>query len=107
MSAANPEQIAFACLTWLLHDISDTVDRIGSYPLEWHTRGYRACDHSRRKLWFGPKAPAGRHVCGLQTIWTVDPFLCKIHRAVFEPLAITANVRRAAAPLAPRDLACT
>src|SRR5258708_29383108 len=88
MSAANPEQIAFACLTWLLHDISDTVDRIGSYPLEWHSRGYRACDHSRRKLWFGRKARAGRHVCGLQTIWIVGPFLWKIQRAIDERMAM-------------------
>src|SRR5258707_219157 len=106
MSAADPEHIAFACLAELLLDISDTVDRIGSYPLEWHSRGYRACDHSSRKLWFGRKARAGRHVCGLQTIWIVGPFLWKIQRAIDERMAMTGNVGREDADLAVRILAC-
>src|SRR3981189_3151568 len=106
MSAADPQHIAFACLAYLLLDISDTVDRIGSYPLEWHSRGYRACDHSRRKLWFGRKARAGRHVCGLQTIWIVGPFLWKIQRAIDERMAMTGNVGREDADLAVRNLAC-
>src|SRR5258707_7728737 len=105
MSAADPEHIAFACLAELLFDISDTVDRIGSHPLEWHSRGYRACDHSRRKLWFGRKARAGRHVCGLQTIWIVGPFLWKIQPAIDERMAMTGNVGREDAELAGRNLA--
>src|SRR5258707_5902087 len=106
MSAADPEHIAFACLAELLLDISDTVDLIGSYSLEWHSRGYRACDHSSRKLWFGRKARAGRHVCGLQTIWIVGPFLWKIQRAIDERMAMTGNVGREDADLAVRNLAC-
>src|ERR1700692_3101848 len=94
MSAADPEHIAFACLAELLFDISDTVDRIGSHPLEWHSRGYRACDHSRRKLWFGRKARVGGHVGGFQTIWIVGPFLWKIQRAIDERMAMTRNVAK-------------
>src|SRR5713101_5171625 len=90
----------------LLLDISDTVDRIGSYPLEWHSRGYRACDHSRRKLWFGRKADIGRHTCGFQTIWIVGPFLRKIQRAIDERMAMTRNVGSEDADLAVRNLAC-
>jgi Acetyltransferase (GNAT) domain len=106
MSAADPEHIAFACLAELLFDIPDTVDRIGSHPLEWHSRGYRACDHSRRKLWFGRKARVGRHVCGFQTIWIVGPFLWKIQRAIDERMAMTRNVGSEDADLAVRNLAC-
>ena len=36
MSAADSEYIAFACVTQLLFDIADTVDSVGSNPLEWH-----------------------------------------------------------------------
>src|SRR5665213_3653091 len=106
MSVADPEHIAFACLAELLFDISDTVDRIGSHPLEWHSRGYRACDYSRRKLWFGRKACVGRHVCGFQTIWIVGPFLWKIQRAIDERMAMTRNVGSEDADLAVRNLAC-
>src|SRR5450631_4264159 len=106
MSAADSEHIAFACLAELLFDISDTVDRIGSYPLEWHSRGYRACDHSRRKLWFGRKARVGRHVCGFQTIWIVCPLLWKIQCAIDERMAMTRNVGSEDADLAVRNLAC-
>src|SRR5712675_3170351 len=56
MSAADPEYIAFACPTQLLLDIANTVDGVTSNPLEWYRRGYGACDHSRRKLWFGRKS---------------------------------------------------
>src|SRR5882757_6500145 len=106
MSAADPEHIAFACLAQLLFDISDTVDRIGSNPPEWHSRGYGACDHCRRKLWFGRKACVGRHVCGFQTIWIVGPFLRKIQRAIDERMAMTLSVGSKDADLAVRNLAC-
>src|SRR5882762_8493128 len=106
MSAADPEHIAFACLAQLLFDISDTVDRIGSNPLEWHSRGYGACDHCRRKLWFGRKACVGRHVCGFQTIGIVGPFLRKIQRAIDERMAMTRNVGSEDADLAICNLAC-
>src|SRR5450631_1571935 len=106
MSAADPEHIAFACLAELLFDISDTVDRIGSYPLERHSRGYRACDHSRLKLGFGRKARVGRHVCGRQTIRIVGPSLWKIQRAIDERMAMARNVGREDADLAVRNLAC-
>src|SRR5882724_5584627 len=106
MSPADSEHIAFACLAELLFDISDTVDRIGSNPLEWHSRGYGACDHCRRKLWFGRKACVGRHVCGFQTIGIVGPFLRKIQRAIDERMAMTRNVGSEDADLAVRDLAC-
>src|SRR5450631_2900193 len=106
MSAADSEHIAFACLAELLFDIADTVDRIGSYPLEWHSRGYRACDHSRRKLWFGRKARVGRHVRGFQTIWIVGPFLRKIQRAIDERMAMARNIGGEHADLAVRNLAC-
>src|SRR6267378_1896654 len=90
----------------LLFDISDTVDRIGSNPLEWHSRGYGACDHCRRKLWFGRKACVGRHVCGFQTIGIVGPFLRKIQRAIDERMAMTRNVGSEDADLAICNLAC-
>src|SRR5882672_3624118 len=106
MSAADPEHIAFACLAQLLFDISDTVDRIGSNPLEWHSRGYGACDHCRRKLWFGRKACVGRHVCGFQTIGIVGPFLRKIQRAIDERMAMTRKVGSEDADLAICNLAC-
>src|SRR5271154_39739 len=106
MSAADSEHIAFACLAELLFDISDTVDRIASNPLEWDRRGYRACDHSRRKLWFGRKARVGGHVRGFQTIWIVGPFLRKIQRAIDERMAMTRNIGGEYADLAVRNLAC-
>src|ERR1700716_1105437 len=106
MSAADPEHIAFACLALLLFDISDTVDRIGSNPLEWHSRDYGACDHCRRKLWFGRKAGVRRHVCGFQTVWIVGPFLRKIQRAIEKRMAMTRNISSEDADLAVRNLAC-
>jgi hypothetical protein len=60
MSAADPEHIAFACPSYLLFDIANTVDRIASNPLEWDSRGNGACNHSRGKLWFGRKADIWR-----------------------------------------------
>ena len=90
----------------MLLDISDTVDRIGSNPLEWYRRGYRACDHSRRKLWFGRKAGVGGHVRGFQTIWIIGPFLRKIQRAIDERMAMTRNIGGEHADLAVRNLAC-
>jgi hypothetical protein len=42
----------------LLFDVANTVDGITGNPLEWYRRGYRAGDHSRRKLWFGRKTSA-------------------------------------------------
>src|SRR6266853_2412058 len=49
---------------------------------------------------------ACRHVCGLQTIWIVRPFLWKIQRAIDERMAMTGNVGREDADLAVRNLAC-
>ena len=66
MSAADPEHIALACTTQLLLNIANTIDSIASNPLERDRRGYGACDHSRRKLWFGRKAGIGGHVCGFK-----------------------------------------
>ena len=83
-----------------------TVDGITGNPLEWDRRGYRACDHSRRKLWFGRKADIGRHICSFQTIWIVGPFLRKIQRAIDERMAMTRNVGSEDADLAVRDLPC-
>src|SRR5258708_5308428 len=105
MRAADPEDIAFACATQLLFDVTDTVDRIACNPLEWDRRGHGACDHSRRKLWLGRKAGIGRHVCGFQAIWIVGPFLRKIQRTVDESMAVARNVGREDADLAVRDLA--
>jgi hypothetical protein len=90
----------------LLFDVANTVDGITGNPLEWYRRGYRACDHSRRKLWFGRKADIGRHICGFQTIWIVGPFLRKIQRAIDERMAMTRNVGSEDADLAVRDLPC-
>src|SRR5260370_27067468 len=90
---------------WLF-DVANTVDGITGNPLEWYRRGYRACDHSRRKLWFGRKADIGRHICGFQTIWIVGPFLRKIQRAIDERIAMTRNVGSEDADLAVRDLPC-
>src|SRR3979411_1444456 len=105
MRAADPEDIAFACATQLLFDVTDTVDRIACNPLEWDRRGHGACDHSRRKLWFGRKASIGRHVCGFQAIRIVGPFLRKIQRTIDESMTVTRNVGREDADLAVRDLA--
>src|SRR5216684_628234 len=106
MSAADPEYIAFACPTQLLLDITDTVDSIGSNPLEWYRRGYGACNHCRRKLWFGRKACIGGHVCGFQAIWIVGPLLRKIQRAIDERMTVARNVGSEDSNLAVRDLAC-
>src|SRR5450432_1725964 len=106
MSAADPEYIAFACATQLLFDIANTVDRIANHPLEWDRRGYGACDHSRRKLWFGRKAGIRGHVCGFQAIWIVGPFLRKIQRAIDERMTVARNVGSEDPDLAVRDLAC-
>ena len=100
MRAADPEDIAFACATQLLFDVTDTVDRIACNPLEWDRRSHGACDHSRRKLWFGCKAGIGGHVCGFQAIWIVGPFLRKIQRAVDERMTVARNVGREDADLA-------
>src|ERR1700747_2383107 len=106
MSAADSEHIAFACQAQLLFDISDAVDRIGSNSFEGHCRDYGACDHCRRKLWFGRKACVGRHICGFQTIWILGPFFRKIQRAIGERIAMTRNVSSEDADLAVRNLAC-
>jgi len=89
----------------LLFDIANTVDRIASHPLEWDRRGYGACDHSRRKLWFGRKAGIRGHVCGFQAIWIVGPFLRKIQRAIDERMTVARNVGGEDPDLAVRDLA--
>src|SRR5215831_9797930 len=88
MSAADPKHVAFACPTELLLDIANTVDGIAGNPLEWYRRGYRACDHSRRKLGLGCKADIGRHIGGFQAIWIVGPFLRKIQGAIDERMAV-------------------
>ena len=106
MSAADPEYIAFACATQLLFDIANTVDSIASNPLEWDGRGYGACDHSRRKLWFGRKAGVGGHVRGFEAIWIVSPFLRKIQRAIDERMTVARDVGSEDADLAVRDFAC-
>ena len=72
MSPVDPEHVAFACAPQLLLDVVNTVDSIASNPLEWDRRGYGACDHSRRQLWFGCKADIGGNICGFQTIWIVE-----------------------------------
>src|SRR3981081_1728214 len=68
MSAADPAHVAFAARTRLRLDIANTVDGVTSNPLEWDRRGYGACDHSGRKLWFGRKAGIGRHIGSFPTI---------------------------------------
>jgi len=89
----------------LLFDVANTVDRIACNPLERDRRDCRACDHSRRKLWFGRKAGIGGRVCGFQAIWIVGPFLRKIQRAVDESMTVARNAGREDADLAVRDLA--
>src|SRR6195256_855700 len=105
MSAADPEYIAFACPTQLLRDIANTVDGVTSNPLEWYRRGHGACDHSRRKLWFGRKTGIGGHICGFQAIRIVGPFLRKIQRTIDEPMTVARHVGSKDADLAVRDLA--
>src|SRR6267378_4916412 len=105
MRAADPEHVAFAGSTQLLLDIANTIDGVTSNPLEWYRRGYGACDHSRRKLWFGRKAGIGGHVCGFQASWIVGPFLRKIQRTVDESMTVARNVGREDTDLAVRDLA--
>ena len=88
MGAADSEHVAFAGPTQLLFDIADTIDGITGNPSERYGRGYGACDHSRRKLWFGRKADIGRHVDGFQPIRIVRPFLRKIQRAIDERMTV-------------------
>jgi hypothetical protein len=106
MSAADPEYIALACATQLLLNIANTVDSIASNPFERDRRGYGACDHSRRKLWFGRKAGIGGRVCGFEATWIVGPFLWKIQCAIDEGMTVARNVGSEDADLAVRDLAC-
>jgi hypothetical protein len=100
MSAADPEHIAFSCATQLLFDVANTIDSIASNPLEWNRRGYSACDHSRRKLWFGCKAGGGGHGRGFEVIWIVTPFLRKIQRAIDERMTVARDVGSEDADLA-------
>src|SRR5260370_1757320 len=88
----------------MLFDVANTIDCITGNPLEWYRRGYRACDHSRRKLWFGRKAGIGGHVCGFQAIWIVGPFLRKIQRTIDERMTVARNVCSEDSDLAVRDL---
>src|SRR5450631_4124903 len=88
-----------------MFDIANTVDGVTGNPLEWDRRGYGACDHSRRKLWFGGKAGIGGHVCGFEASWIVGPFLRKIQRAIDERVTVARNVGGEDADLAVRDLA--
>jgi hypothetical protein len=104
MSAADPEHIVFACFAELLFDIANTVDSIANDPLEWDGCGYGACNHSRRKLWFGPKASVQGHVCGFETSRIVSPFLRKIKRAIDESMTMTRYAGSEDADLAVRDL---
>src|SRR5712692_132298 len=90
----------------MLFDVANTIDCITGNPLEWYRRGYRACDHPRRKLWFGRKAGIGGHVCGFQAIWIGGPFLRKIQRAVDERMTTARNVGSEDSDLAVRNLAC-
>ena len=66
MSALDAKYVAFTRLAELLFDVANTVDGVTGNPLEWYRSGYRACDHSRRKLWFGRKADIGGHVGGFE-----------------------------------------
>ena len=104
MSAADPEHIAFSCPAQLLFDLANTIDSIASNPLEWYGRRYGACNHSRRKRWFGRKAGIGGHVGGFQAIWIVGPFLRKIQRAIDERMTVARNVGSKDSDLAIRDL---
>jgi hypothetical protein len=104
MSAADPEHVAFAGSTELLLDVANTVDRITGNPLKWYRRGYSACDHSRRKLWFGCKANIGRYVCSFQAIWILGPFLRKIQRTIDECMTVARNVGSEDSDLAVRNL---
>src|SRR5680860_633791 len=106
MRAVDPQDIAFARATQLLFDVTDTVDRIARNPLEWYRRGYRACDHSRRELWFGRKADIGGHVCGFQAIRIVGPFLRKVQRTVDERMTVARNVGSEDPDLTVGDLTC-
>ena len=106
MGAADPEYVALACATQLLLNIANTVDSIASNPFERDRRRYGACDHSRRKLWFGRKAGIGGHVCGFEATWIVGPFLWKIQCAIDECMTVSRNVGSEHADLAVRDLAC-
>src|SRR5260370_14209129 len=85
--------------------MANTADGAPSNPLEWYRRGYGACDHSRRKLWFGRKAGIGGHVCSFQAIWIVGPFLRKIQRTIDERMTVARNVGSEDSDLAVRDLA--
>src|SRR5260370_34227614 len=104
MRAADPEHVAFAGPTQLLLDIANTVDGITGNPLEWYRRGYRACDHSRRKLWFGRKADIGRPISGFPTIWIRGPFLRKRPRAIDGRMAMTRHAGTEDAHPAGREL---
>ena len=53
----------------MLFDVADAVDCIAGTPPEGYRRGYGACDHSRRKLWFGRKSGVGGHVHGFEAHW--------------------------------------
>ena len=106
MSALDAKYVAFTRLAELLFDVANTVDGITGNPFERYRRGYRACDHSRCKLWFGRKAGIGGHVCGFQTIWIVGPVLRKIQRTIDERMTMTRNVGSEDVDLAVRDLPC-
>src|SRR3981081_3766052 len=88
----------------MLFDVANTVDGVTGNPFERYSRGYRACDHSRRKLWFGRKAGIGGHVCGFAPIWIVGPFLRKIQRTIDERMTMTRNVGSEDSDLAVRNL---
>src|SRR3981081_2130261 len=106
MCASASEPISFAFPTLLLFDVANSVDGITGNPFERYRRGYRACDHSRCKLWFGRKAGIGGAVCGFQTIWIVGPFLRKIQRTIDERMTVARNVGSEDADLAVRNLPC-
>ena len=107
MRAADPQDIAFACATQLLFDVTIPY-RIACNPLEWDRRGHGACSHSRPAS-FGlvAKPVSGGHVCGFLAIWIIGPFgpSRKIQRAVDESMTVARNVGREDADLAVRDLA--
>src|SRR5206468_5094157 len=87
-----------------LFDGANAIDGVTGNPFEWDRRGYHACDHSRRKLWFGRKADTGMHIGRFQTIWIVGPFLREIQRAIDERMTMTRNVGREDPDLAVRNL---
>src|ERR1700676_4618358 len=82
-----------------------TRARIAGNPLERDGRSDGACNHSRRKFWFGRKAGIRGDVCGFEASWIVSPLLGKIQRGIDERMTVARYVGSEDADLAIRDLA--